>query len=67
MQVIAQACGPIVAGALRDTHGNYTWSLGLFGSLAIIGAAVVLMARRPNSLHLKTRSIILAERENDRA
>jgi MFS transporter, OFA family, oxalate/formate antiporter len=49
MQVIAQACGPIGAGALRDAHGDYTWSLALFGSLAILGAAVVLMARRPTA------------------
>ena len=47
MQVIAQACGPVIAGALRDGYGDYTRSLALFGTLAGIGALVVLAARRP--------------------
>jgi MFS transporter, OFA family, oxalate/formate antiporter len=51
MQVIAQACGPIAAGMLRDAHGDYTWSLALFGSLAIVGGGVVLMAGRPTVLN----------------
>ena len=56
MQVIAQACGPIVAGALRDVHGDYTWSLALFGSLAVVGGVVVLGAKRPDAA-LQTRAV----------
>lgn len=54
MQVIAQACGPIIAGALRDGYGDYTRSLALFGALAGIGAAVVLAARRPEAASAST-------------
>ena len=47
MQVLAQACGPIAAGALRDAYGDYTRSLTMFAVLAGIAAAVALLARKP--------------------
>lgn len=47
MQVLAQACGPIAAGALRDAYGDYTRSLMLFAVLAGLGTLVVLAARKP--------------------
>jgi len=47
MQVLAQAAGPIAAGALRDAYGDYTRSLALFTVLAGLGAAVALFAKRP--------------------
>ncbi len=52
MQVLAQACGPIVAGALRDVYGDYTRSLALFGVLAGVGALVVLAARKPAAVRM---------------
>ena len=47
MQVLAQACGPIAAGALRDAYGDHTRSLTLFAALAAIASMVALAARRP--------------------
>ena len=47
MQVLAQACGPIAAGALRDAYGDHTRSLMLFAGLAAIAAMVALAARKP--------------------
>ena len=34
LQVLAQAAGPLLSGALRDWSGNYTESLMVFGVLA---------------------------------
>jgi cyanate permease len=47
MQVLAQACGPIAAGALRDAYGDYTRSLALFAVLAGVAVLVALAARKP--------------------
>jgi MFS family permease len=47
IQVLAQACGPLAAGALRDATGAHAVSLGLFALLASLGAATALLARRP--------------------
>lgn len=47
MQVLAQACGPIAAGALRDFYGDYTRSLALFAVLAGVAVLVALAARKP--------------------
>lgn len=49
MQVLAQAAGPLVSGALRDWSGNYTRSLLLFGVLAGFAAATALLAKRPGA------------------
>jgi OFA family oxalate/formate antiporter-like MFS transporter len=49
MQVLAQAAGPLLSGALRDWSGNYTDSLLVFGSLAAMAAVTALAARRPLS------------------
>lgn len=49
IQVLAQAAGPIAAGALRDAHGDYTRSLMLFAVLAGLGAVVAVLARQPRS------------------
>jgi sugar phosphate permease len=46
-QVLAQACGPLISGVLRDWTGNYRWSLSVFAVLAALGAAAALAARRP--------------------
>lgn len=49
LQVLAQAVGPLLSGALRDWSGNYTTSLVTFGVLAALAAVVALAARRPNA------------------
>jgi cyanate permease len=48
MQVLAQACGPIAAGMLRDSYGDYTRSLMLFAILSGAAAVVALVAKRPS-------------------
>jgi OFA family oxalate/formate antiporter-like MFS transporter len=50
LQVMAQAAGPVVSGALRDWSGNYTDSLILFGILAALAILAALLARRPRPL-----------------
>jgi MFS family permease len=50
MQVLAQAAGPLAAGALRDVSGSHALSLGLFATLAAIAVAVALLARPPQHL-----------------
>jgi MFS transporter, OFA family, oxalate/formate antiporter len=47
LQVLSQAAGPLVSGALRDWSGNYTLSLTLFGSLAGLAIVAALVAQRP--------------------
>jgi OFA family oxalate/formate antiporter-like MFS transporter len=49
LQVVAQAIGPLLSGALRDWSGDYTDSLLVFGVLAVLAAAAALAARRPLS------------------
>lgn len=50
MQVLAQASGPLAAGAMRDASGDHTLSLAMFALLAGLGALAALAARRPQSL-----------------
>lgn len=47
VQVVAQAAGPLLSGALRDWTGDYGASLATFVVLAFAGAAVALLARPP--------------------
>lgn len=47
LQVVAQAAGPLLSGALRDWSGDYTISLVVFGISAALAAVVALAARRP--------------------
>jgi MFS family permease len=49
MQVLAQAVGPLLSGALRDWSGTYTDSLLVFGVLAALAIVAALAARRPVS------------------
>jgi cyanate permease len=46
-QVLAQAAGPLVSGALHDMTGNYERSLQCFAALSCLGVLAALMARRP--------------------
>jgi sugar phosphate permease len=47
VQVIAQASGPLLSGALYDWTGAYTVSLHTFTALSVLGIAAALMARQP--------------------
>ena len=47
VQVVAQAIGPLLSGALRDWSGTYTDSLLVFGSLAALAIGAALLAQRP--------------------
>ncbi len=46
-QVLAQAAGPLLSGALHDWTGNYKLSLQCFAVLSGLGILAALMARRP--------------------
>jgi cyanate permease len=45
LQVLAQAAGPLISGALRDWSGNYARSLLVFGVLAACACVAALTAR----------------------
>lgn len=47
VQVIAQACGPVLSGALRDWTGTYDVSLMTFAVVALLAAATALFAKPP--------------------
>jgi cyanate permease len=46
-QVMAQAAGPLLSGALHDWTGNYKLSLQCFAVLSGLSILAALMARRP--------------------
>jgi cyanate permease len=46
-QVLAQATGPLLSGALRDFTGDYLVSLQLFGGLSVLSVVAALAARPP--------------------
>ncbi len=46
-QVLAQAAGPLLSGALRDWTGNYDRSLECFAVLSGLAIVAALIARRP--------------------
>jgi cyanate permease len=48
-QVLAQAAGPLLSGALRDGTGSYVRSLQCFAVLSILSVAIALAARRPRT------------------
>ncbi|MEO8717816.1 MAG: hypothetical protein ABI423_06305, partial [Burkholderiales bacterium] len=47
VQVVAQASGPVLSGALRDWTGTYSTSLVTFAVLAFAGSAAALIAAPP--------------------
>lgn len=47
VQVLAQAAGPVMSGALRDASGNYDLSLTTFAVLSFAGCAAALFAAPP--------------------
>jgi sugar phosphate permease len=46
-QVLAQAVGPLLSGALRDLTGDYRLSLQCFAVLAALSVAAAMAARQP--------------------
>jgi MFS transporter, OFA family, oxalate/formate antiporter len=48
-QVVAQACGPLISGALHDWTGSYDRSLQFFTLLSCLSIAAALTARRPRT------------------
>jgi cyanate permease len=46
-QVLAQAAGPLLSGALRDWSGGYQLALECFFALALASVLVALLARQP--------------------
>jgi MFS transporter, OFA family, oxalate/formate antiporter len=49
-QVVAQAAGPLLSGALHDWTGNYVRSLQCFAVLSGLSVLAALTARRPRML-----------------
>lgn len=47
VQVVAQAAGPLIAGALYDLSGSYQLSLNLFCGLGCVAVVLALLARPP--------------------
>ena len=47
IQVVAQASGPVLSGALRDASGDYVLSLEVFAGLSAAALLVGLLARTP--------------------
>jgi sugar phosphate permease len=58
-QVLAQAAGPLLSGALHDWTGTYVRSLQCFAVLSALGVVAALLARRPTALATGGRSTIL--------
>ena len=56
VQVVAQAAGPLLSGALRDWTGDYGASLATFVGLAFAGGAVALAAAPPRARAGQTRA-----------
>ena len=46
-QVVAQAAGPLLSGALRDATGSYAWSLHVFAALGGLSVIAALAAYPP--------------------
>jgi MFS family permease len=47
MQIAGQTIGPITSGYIFDATGTYRWAFFGFGSVASLGALIVLAAARP--------------------
>jgi MFS transporter, OFA family, oxalate/formate antiporter len=54
-QVLAQASGPLISGALHDWTGSYDRSLQFFTLLSCLSIAAALTARRPSMLSVYAR------------
>ncbi len=54
VQVVAQAAGPLLSGALRDATGSYDLSLTTFAVLAFAGTAAALFAAPPGRVASRT-------------
>ena len=59
IQVVAQACGPLLSGILRDATGNYRASLVTFAVLSLLGAAAALFTSGSNLLNCRIQVLQL--------
>ncbi|HTS42597.1 MAG TPA: MFS transporter [Xanthobacteraceae bacterium] len=50
VQVLAQAAGPLLSGALYDLTGTYTVSLHCFTALSVLSILAALAARQPQNV-----------------
>src|SRR5207237_4913802 len=48
-QVLAQAAGPLLSGALRDVTGDYQLALQSFAVLTALSVGAALLARQPRA------------------
>jgi sugar phosphate permease len=55
VQVVGQALGPVLSGALRDATGDYGTSLATFAVLAFAGGVAALFAAPPGGRELQAR------------
>ena len=46
-QVLSQAAGPLLSGALHDLTGDYVLAFQCFAALAVLSIAAALLARQP--------------------
>jgi sugar phosphate permease len=56
-QVLAQAAGPLLSGALHDWTGSYERSLQCFAVLSSLSVLAALLARRPTTVDLSIRMV----------
>lgn len=52
-QVLAQATGPLLSGALHDLTGSYDLSLRFFAALSVLSIVAALAARQPKNPHVR--------------
>jgi OFA family oxalate/formate antiporter-like MFS transporter len=57
-QVVAQAAGPLLSGALHDWTGNYERSLQCFALLSSLSVVAALTARRPISIERRKPGVV---------
>jgi len=55
VQVVGQALGPVLSGALRDWTGSYSASLATFAVLAFAAAAAALLAAAPRKVDSRAK------------
>jgi cyanate permease len=55
-QVLSQAAGPLLSGALHDWTGSYERSLQCFAVLSGLSVLAALMARQPIAVDLSIRT-----------
>lgn len=65
VQVLAQAIGPLLSGALYDWTGSYTLSLRCFAALAGFSIVAALVARQPRNLEAFKSGLLTSAARSD--